>query len=261
LVYGRSFSPADTSTSQAMVIVNQALVDKFWPHESSIGKIVKMKRNDPRSFEVAGVVADAKYARMGGKAPPTAYRLYEQMDQETDVTYVVKTALPLSDVLPRIREAVAEVDRDLPIRDVRTQTEQIAATVSQQRIFAMLTGAFDVLALVLACIGIYGLTAYDVARRTNEIGIRMALGAQGGQMQRLVLGEASWLALAGIGAGLGAALLLTKYVKSMLYGLTPTDPWILIGAATLLLAVALLASFGPARRASRVEPMEALRHE
>lgn len=261
LLYGRNFSSADTSTSQPMVIVNQALVQRFWPHENPIGKTVQMDRNDPRSFAVAGIVADAKYARLGGKAPPTAYRLYDQMEQEREMTFEVKTPLPLNNVLPRIRAAVAEVDRDLPLRDVRTQTEQIEATVSQQRTFAVLTGAFGVLALVLACIGIYGLMAYEVARRTNEIGIRMALGAQGGQMLSLVLGEASWLAVAGIGTGLGAALLLTKYVKSMLYGLTPTDPWILIGAATLLLAVALLAGFGPAKRASRVEPMEALRHE
>jgi predicted permease len=261
LLYGRKFSLADTSTSQPLVMVNQALVERFWPHESPIGKTVKMDRKQSRSFEVAGIVADAKYARLGDKAPPTAYRLYDQMDQEVDMTYVIKTPLPLNDVLPQIREAVAEVDRDLPVRDVRTQTEQIAATVSEQRTFAVLTGAFGVLALVLACIGIYGLMAYDVARRTNEIGIRMALGAQATQMQRLVLGEASWLALVGIATGLCAALLLTRYVKSMLYGLTPTDPWILTGAAILLLAVALLAGFGPAQRASRVEPMEALRHE
>lgn len=261
LLYGRKFSSADTSTSQPMVIVNQALVNRFWPHENPLGKTVIVDWKKKRTFEVAGIVADAKYARLGDKVPPTAYRLYEQMDQETAMTFVIKTPLPLNDVLPRIRAAVAEIDRDLPLRDVRTQTEQIAATVSQQRTFAMLTGAFGVLALVLACIGIYGLMAYEVARRTNEIGVRMALGARARQIEKLVLGETSWMALAGIGMGLGAALLLTKYVKSMLYGLTPTDPWILIGAAILLLAVALLAGFGPAKRASRVEPMEALRHE
>jgi len=261
LLYGRNFSSADTSTSQPLVIVNEALVRSFWPHENPIGKTVKMDRNDARIFEVAGIVADAKYSQLNGKVPPTAYRLYNQMDQERDMTFEVKTPLPPSDVLPRIRAAVAEIDRDVPVRDVRTQEAQIAATISQQRTFAVLTGAFGVLALVLACIGIYGLMAYDVARRTNEIGIRIALGARAGQMLRMVLHEVSWMAVVGIGAGLAASLLLTKYVKSMLYGLTATDPWILAGAGAILLTVALLAGWGPARRASRVQPMEALRHE
>ncbi len=261
LLYGRNFSSADTSTSQPLVIVNQALVHKFWPHENPVGKTVRFDRNDARIYEVAGIVVDAKYNQLDGKVPPTAYRLYNQMEQEREITFEVKTALPPGDVLPRIREAVAEIDRDVPVRDVRTQDAQIAATISQQRTFAVLTGAFGVLALLLASIGIYGLTAYDVARRTNEIGIRIALGARAGQMLRMVLHEVSWMAVAGIGAGLAAALLLTKYVKSMLYGLTATDPWILAGAGAILLAVALLAGWGPARRASRVQPMEALRHE
>jgi ABC-type antimicrobial peptide transport system permease subunit len=144
---------------------------------------------------------------------------------------------------------------------VRTQQAQIDATVTQQKTFAVLTGAFGILALILACIGIYGLMAYDVSRRTSEIGIRMALGAQASQMLRMVLREASWLAVAGIAAGLGAAFLLARFVRSMLYGLTPTDPFILTGSALLLLIVALLSGWGPARRAARTDPMEALRHE
>ena len=214
-------------------------------------------------YTVVGIVADTKYERLNGEMPPTVYFPYVQRDgsRMKEMTYEVKTPLPVNEILPQVRAAVADVDRDLPVSDVRTQEEQMDATNSQQRTFAVLTGAFGVLALLLACIGIYGLMAYDVARRTSEIGIRMALGAKASQMLVMVLREASWMAAAGIGVGLGAALMLTKYVKSMLYGLTPNDPWILGGAGALLFVVALLAGWGPARRASRVEPMEALRHE
>jgi ABC-type antimicrobial peptide transport system permease subunit len=173
----------------------------------------------------------------------------------------VKTSLPAAALLPAIRAAVREIDKDLPIRDVRTQVQQINATISQERLFATLTAGFGFLALVLACIGIYGIMAYDVARRTSEIGIRMALGAKAGQMLRMMLREVSWMAAIGIGSGLGAALLLTHFVSFMLYGLKGNDPMILAGAAGLLFAVALLSGWKPAWRASRIEPMEALRHE
>jgi ABC-type antimicrobial peptide transport system permease subunit len=163
--------------------------------------------------------------------------------------------------LPAIREAVAEIDKDIPLLDVRTQTQQIDEILSQERLFATLTGAFGVLALVLACIGIYGIMAYTVARRTNEIGIRIALGAQSGQVLGMVLREASWLAVLGIAIGLGCALWLTRFLSSMLYGLKPSDPATLIFAALLLLVAALAAGWTPAWRASRVQPMEALRHE
>ena len=263
LLYGRSFLSTDTGTSQPVAVINEALAQKFWPHESPLGKTFKMGSgsSEARIYEIVGVAADAKYEDLQGLAPRAFYLLYDQSQQEQQMTYEVKTPLPASEILPGLRAAIAEVDRDLPMRDVRTQQAQIDATVSQQKTFAVLSGAFGVLALVLACIGLYGLMAYDVARRTSEIGIRMALGARAGQMMGMVLREASWMAVVGIIVGLGGVVLLTKYVKAMLYGLTPNDPWILGGAAVLLFAVALLAGWGPARRASRIDPMEALRHE
>jgi ABC-type antimicrobial peptide transport system permease subunit len=144
---------------------------------------------------------------------------------------------------------------------VRTQTEQIDATIQQERIFASLTAGFGILALVLACIGIYGIMAYTVARRTNEIGIRLALGARAGQILAMILGETSWLAVIGVAVGLGAALMLTRFLGAMLFGLKPNNPATLICAAVILFTVALLAGFVPARRASQVQPMQALRHE
>ncbi|HEX5235642.1 MAG TPA: FtsX-like permease family protein [Silvibacterium sp.] len=152
-------------------------------------------------------------------------------------------------------------DRDLPISRIRTQEEQIDESLHAERLFAFLTSGFGLLALVLACIGIYGIMAYTVARRTNEIGIRLALGAQVGQVMRMMLREALWLAFGGVVVGAAITLLLTRSVQSMLFGLKPDDPLTLASAALLLLAVALLASFDPARAASRVNPIEALRHE
>jgi predicted permease len=263
LLTGRTFNSADTSTSPTVAIINQSLALKFWPRTDPIGRTFRRNRrgNDTREYQVVGIVADAKYADLSGKAPATFYTLYDQADSMREMTYEVQTTLPLNDVLPQIRVAVADIDRDLPVRDVRTQQAQINATVAQQKTFAVLTGAFGVLALILACIGIYGLMAYDVARRTSEIGLRMALGAQASQMLRMILREAFWLGIAGIAVGLGAALLLARFIRSMLYGLTPTDPLILAGSALLLMIVTLLSGWGPARRAAHTDPMGALRHE
>jgi ABC-type antimicrobial peptide transport system permease subunit len=156
---------------------------------------------------------------------------------------------------------VRKVDPDLPIVDIRTQQDQIDSTMQTERIFASLTTGFGMLALGLACVGIYGIMAYSVANRRNEIGIRLALGAQPGQVQRMILHETTWLASAGIAAGVGAALLLTRLVKSMLYGIQPNDVPTVAAGVSILLAIAVASSWIPARRAARVQPMEALRHE
>jgi ABC-type antimicrobial peptide transport system permease subunit len=156
---------------------------------------------------------------------------------------------------------VRQVDINLPMLDVRTQDEQIAANMRAERIFAILTGGFGVLALVLACIGIYGIMAYLVVQRTSEIGVRLALGAVPAQVLAMILREASWMSAAGMAFGLAAALALVRVVGSMLYGVTAFDPLTFSGAALLLLLVALGASWIPARRAARIQPIEALRHE
>ena len=170
-------------------------------------------------------------------------------------------ALDPSQLVPALRRVVQTQDRDLPIINIRTQQEQIDATMQQERMFAALTAGFGVLALALACVGIYGIMAYSVANRRNEIGIRMALGAQPGQVRGMILRESSWLAGAGVLVGVAAAMALTRLVKSMLYGVQPWDPATMAAGALLLLGVALVASWIPARRAAGVQPMEALRHE
>ena len=175
--------------------------------------------------------------------------------------YQVRSRQPVESLVPALRRTVAAIDPDLPMVDIRTQKEQIDANMGMERTFATLTSGFGILALSLACVGIYGVMAYSVANRTNEIGIRLALGAMPRQVLTMVLRESTWISLAGVVIGVVAALFLARLVKSMLYGLEPTDPVSLIGGAALLLAVGLLASWIPARRASGIEPMEALRHE
>jgi ABC-type antimicrobial peptide transport system permease subunit len=177
------------------------------------------------------------------------------------MTYVVQSRLPQADLIPALQRAAQQVDANLALNHVRTQQQQISASMQQERMFASLTAGFAILALALACVGIYGIMAYSVAQRTNEIGIRLALGAARTQIRTMVMREAGWLAIAGIISGIGVSAFLIWLVKSMLYGLRPSDP-ISFGASVLfLIGMALIAGWIPATRASGVDPMEALRRE
>ena len=256
LLAGRDFNAGDTERSPKVAIINQSLARKFFPKENPIGKT--FNRDHVR---IVGICADARFDQLRSEIPPTFYVPYRQQKEMGRATYELRVNTNPDGVLPAIRAAAASIDKDLPLIDVRTQTEQIDDLLSGERLFAALSGAFGILALVLACIGIYGVMAYNVARRTNEIGIRIALGAQTGRVLRMVLGEASWMAAVGVAIGVGCALGLARFLDSLLYGLNPNDPATLAGAALILLATALAAGWLPARRASRVQPMEALRHE
>ena len=258
---GRGFSAGDTATAQKVVVVNESFAKKFFPTLNPIGRTFQGGLNHPYTMRIVGVCADAKYFTMRRAPAPTFYRPYEQTGGERDPTFAVATRTSPDTFLASLRDAVQSVDRNLPLLNIRTQDEQIADNLRQERIFADLTGGFGLLALVLACIGIYGITAYSVSQRTNEIGIRMALGAEPGRVLRMVLREASLLAVLGVVAGLAGALALGRVIGTMLYGLKAWDPSTLAGAALLLLAVALAAGWIPARRAAGVDPMRALRHE
>jgi predicted permease len=264
LLYGHAFGPTDTATSPRVAIINQALANQAYPGINPVGKSFTSDDNidnPDQGYQIIGVSANAKYDDLRDNPPPTFYTLYRQSKQEQFMHYAVKTQLPAAAILPALRSAIQSIDKDLPLRDIRTQNEQIEDSISQERLFATLTAAFGILALILASIGIYGIMAYNVARRTSEIGVRMALGAHTRQVLFMILRESSWLAVFGIAAGIAAALGLTRFIGSMLYGLKPSDPATLIAATLILLAVAIAAAYGPARRASRIDPMQALRHE
>jgi ABC-type antimicrobial peptide transport system permease subunit len=211
--------------------------------------------------QIVGICGDSHYMNLRDDPPGQFFMPYVQQPELGGLTYAIRTQLDPAQLVPSLRQVVRNADRDLPIVDVRTQQEQIAANMQMERTFAALTSGFGVLALALACVGIYGIMAYSVANRRNEIGIRLALGAQPGQVRGMILRESTWLAASGIVAGVGSALALTRLVKTMLYGIQPYDPVTMIGGVLILLVVALAASWIPARRAAGVQPMEALRHE
>jgi predicted permease len=264
IMAGRGFTPADTETSPRVAVVNQALARAYFANQNPIGKTFATSdmKDNKLIYRIVGISADTRYASLREEPPPVFYLDYRQAPEvDWGMTFAVRTSVPREAITPLLRRAIQAVDPNLPLVDVRTQQEQIDQLLTNERIFAHLTVAFGVLALALASIGIYGILAYSVSRRTNEIGIRMALGARADQVTRMVLSEAGWMTVIGIPVGLGAALALGRVVTSMLYGLKSWDPATLAGAAAVLVLVALAASWIPARRAAAIDPMKALRHE
>jgi predicted permease len=270
IVAGRAFGEQDTATSQKVAIINQSLARLRYPGQNPIGKMFSTGSHDAdghasstgdKWIQIVGICGDTRYANLRAEPPPQFILPYVQQTDTTGMTYEIRTRTKPESIVPALRAIVQQVDPDLPLVNVRTQDQQIEADLQQERIFVTLTSGFGLLALALACVGIYGIMAYSVANRRSEIGIRMALGAQPGQVRGMILRESTWLAGAGIVVGVAAALLLTRLVKSMLYGIQPYDPPTLAGGVLILLAVAVASSWIPARRAARVQPMEALRHE
>ena len=262
MVAGRNFGAQDTPTSQKVAIVNQALARKRFPNVDPVGKRFRADRDGKSDWiQIVGICADTRYSNLRDEPPAQFFMPYVQQAEVGGMVYQVRTRMEPAVLVPALRRVVQSVDRDLPMIDVRTQREQINATMQVQRALAALTTGFGVLALTLACVGIYGVMAYNVAQRTNEIGIRLALGARPRQLRGMILRESTVVTLAGIIVGVTVALLLTRAVKSMLYGIQPNDPLTFSMGVAILIAVALAASWIPARRAAGVQPMEALRHE
>ena len=263
LVRGRTFSAADEH-SGPVAIVNEKLARQLFQTEDVLGRqfreVTRVRTNLPNT--IVGVVGDAKYASIRDAKPPTMYLYYRQRpDMKNAPTFEVRTAGSPQLLMPTVRDAIRAIDPALPIFGVVTQQDQIAASLRQERLFARLAAMLGTIAVLLVAIGVYGLLAYGVARRTPEIGLRMALGAARWGVQWMILRESLVLAALGLLAGLPIALAGTKLLSALLFGLQPRDPLTLAGAAALMLALAILAGYLPARRASRVDPLIALRAE
>jgi predicted permease len=259
LLLGREFTAQDTPESPKVVIVNQGVARRFFGSENALGKRITLENY--KDMEIVGVVADAKYRNLKEVAPLTAYIPYSQYEQLGQRTLCVRAAGDAGALVAAIRQEVRNLDPNLPVFNVKTFAEQINDSVSQERLIAMLSSFFGLFALLLAALGLYGVMAYAVTRRTREIGIRLALGAQTAGVRWLVLRETLLLALIGIAIGLPAALASSRLTEGLLFELKPTDPLTITLATLLLLSIAALAGYLPARRATRVDPLIALRHD
>jgi predicted permease len=259
VLIGRGIAAGDRAGAPRVAVINEALARAYFAHESPVGKHFRAQTRD---YEIVGVVRDSKWTRIREAAPPTFFVSYPQTQSNYRVFWVeVRTLGNPAAAASAIRRAVAEVDSNVPIFEMQTEEQAVDSQLSWDRLFATLSAIFGALALLLAAIGLYGVRAYAVARRTSEIGIRMALGADRIAITQMILRETGWLAVFGVALGLATAYAVTRYVQSMLYGIASRDFATFAGAAALLTAVAALAGYLPARRASRVDPMVALRHE
>jgi predicted permease len=260
IVMGRGLTDRDTQAAPKVVVINEAAVRKYFPNENPIGRHFGSSPETSSDLEIVGVLRDAKYDSVRDAAPPTMYVPLLQNPRGFGV-FEVRTAGATASVVGGIREAVRQVDPTLPIMDVSTQIEQVEKRFAQEKVFAQAYTLFGVLALVLASVGLFGLMSYSVSRRTNEIGIRMALGAQRDDVLRLVMRESMALVVIGVAAGLAIAVAASQFVTILLFGLAPTDPRTMFVAIAVMVLVSGIAGYLPARRASKVDPMVALRYE
>jgi predicted permease len=258
LIAGRLVDDRDAANAPRAAMVNQTLVRTFFPHEDPIGKRVKLASED--WMTIVGVIQDTKQTGLAAEVEPEIFLSMQQTPSD-EMTLVIRSSVASAVLVPALRAQVAALDRNLPVYGVQTMDELLAGEVASQRFNSYLLGAFAVLAVLLAAVGIYGVMAYAVSQRTREIGIRLALGAEAGDVRGMVLFQGLWMAVAGIVTGLAASFALTRLMRTLLYGVKPTDPATFTVVSIVLLFVALAACWIPARRATRVDPMVALRHE
>jgi predicted permease len=267
LLAGRALSVRDDARAPKVAIVNQSFANKFFPNENPLGKRLTFDPKKPDEVEIVGLAKDAKYNNQRDEIKPTAYMPWRQELPGRGVTAEIRTTGDPTAAITAVRQAMREVDANLPLEAIRTQTEQADRVLRMERLFAKLVTLFGLLAQQLASIGLFGILAYVVSQRTHEIGIRMALGASQSDVLKMTVRQGMTLAVIGVALGLGGAYVLTKYLESwlqfsqMLYGIEPNDPLTYGVVAGLLTVVALIACYLPARRATKVDPMIALRCE
>jgi putative ABC transport system permease protein len=280
IVKGRGFSDRDTRGTLPVAVINETLAGSFFADADPIGKRLYLGPPEDlvppgmlppgfrfQHFTIIGVIGDVRHNGLNQPIAPEIYTLHEQelaskfANPSNSMYLAVHTTIEPTSLVGAIRHEVQELDREQPIDQIATMEELLATSLSQSRFSTLLLGIFAGVALILGAVGIYGVMAYSVEQRTHEIGIRVALGAQTGNVLSLVIRQGLVLAIAGVGIGLGAALIITRVMTSLLYGVTATDPLTFAIISLLLTGVALVASFIPARRATKVDPMVALRYE
>jgi putative ABC transport system permease protein len=266
VVKGRAFTERDDLNSAPVLIINDALARQHFPNEDPIGKRIAPGfstvpvSEETGMREIVGVVADVKHQNLQGPAQPEIYFAQAQMPMSA-MTVVIRAAGDPRALQNAVRGVVQSVDKNAPVYSIRTVDELVGRSVAAPRFNTLLLGLFAAVALILTAIGLYGVISYSVAQSTQQIGLRVALGAQTGDVLKLVIGQGTLLALAGVAIGLAAAYGLTRLMSSLLYGVGATDPWTFVGVAALLMFVAFIACYLPARRAARIDPVVALRYE
>jgi predicted permease len=259
ILEGREFRETDTSSSPLVVIVNQALAKLFWPGQDAIGRKVRFG-SEEKYAEVVGVARDGKYRTLGEQVRPFIYRPVQQQGNP-DLTLLARVAGDPRPMFAALREGARQIDSKVPVMQIESLEDKISVSLLLPQAGASLFGLLGLLGLVLASVGLYGVIAYTTSHRMHEIGIRMTLGANPREILQLILRQGLILAAAGITVGLAGSVAMTRVLSVMLYGISATDTMTFIGISGFLLLVSLLASYIPARRAMRVDPMVALRYE
>jgi len=262
LLAGREFTLSDGAGAPKVAIVNEAFTRKFGlDTRNAVGRFMASGRGDELDTEIVGVVQDAKYSDVKQEVPPVFFRPYRQDDVLGSINFYVRASLEPSQILAAIIPLMGRLDPNLPVEGLKTLDQQVKENVFLDRFISTLSAAFAVLATLLATVGLYGVLAYTVTQRTREIGLRMALGAGGAQVKGMVLKQVGRMTLIGGALGLVAAFFLGRAAESLLFGLEGSDPFVFVAVAVLLAGVAMGAGYVPAHRASKIDPMEALRYE
>ncbi|HSL55525.1 MAG TPA: FtsX-like permease family protein [Pyrinomonadaceae bacterium] len=257
---GRFFTSFDTAEAPPVVVINETMARRYFPNEDPVGQRLIVMFGNTRTREIVGVIGDVLHN--GLHAEPRAEMFVpHQQSASAHMTFLVRTTTEPGSQLAAVKRAIREVNPNQTFARTATMEELVADSLKERRFNLFLLGLFAAIALLLATIGIYGSISYSTRQRTNEIGVRIALGAQSRDVLRLIVGQGIWLALIGVAIGLGVALLLTRAIRSFLFGVSPTDPLTFLAISVLLLLTALIASLIPARRATKVDPLVALRNE
>jgi putative ABC transport system permease protein len=261
---GRQFTEQDVEKKPMVVIISEAMARRYWPGKDAVGQRIKPGFSDSSWFTVVGVVSNVRHFRLEAEARPEMYFPYLQISDENaahSMSVVIRATVPPATLANAVRKQVWDLDTDQPITELATMEEKLATVMTTRRFNLLTLGAFAALAMALVALGIYGVMAYHATQRTHEIGVRIALGARPRDVLTLALARGMKLTLAGVALGLVSAFALTRSMKSLLFDISATDPLTFVSVTLLLIIVALIASYIPARRAMKVDPLQALRHD